>query len=241
MSNNIVINPLKTSTIEFEVIIQGSDIVIPKVRLVALSASDECSYLFACERKDKEKNIWEAKIPALLHVKDSTMPFCIEVILDDYIFIPAEGTLTLVSVGDVKTEVPAIKNVALVQESEITGQYAPTNNLLKPEEEPKQSSVKAMDIQKDDELVDKTQLSDLGSSFTPGEETDKPTDIVSYDPKQVAEEIVKNMVGSVKKPEKPGTLFSRKNGKVVVDGLDSPDDLATKHERAKRVRQILNK
>lgn len=136
---------------------------------------------------------------------------------------------------------------------EITGQYAPTNALLNPEFEPRRprqdtrGSGKAPGTERDDEHIDKTQLFDLGAP-TPGPGTDSvpigtdtPVIIRSeFNPKDIADQIVKSTVGSLKKPETKGSLFNRgKDGKTVISGIDTPDQIRVRKEKSDRVREIL--
>lgn len=136
-----------------------------------------------------------------------------------------------------------------------TAQYSPSNVLLKPEEEPMQGSVKIGNATKDDEHIDHTRLKDISSSVLPGETTDpepqrgnnEPSgeegDDEEFDPKRVAEGIVSRTIGgSVQKPTTQGTLFKRgKDGKAMIEGIDSPASKAEKAAKAARVKEILAK
>jgi hypothetical protein len=266
MSNpTIKINPAKPCELEFDVTIQGlEDSTTPTVRFVlGGSQGFECS--FPCDQNDDSK--WVAKMPALPFLKDNSVKFRVEVIVDGYYFEPAMGVAYLVTDPSVKFQPSVTKptvttSFTVKQEGEpkaeedeqVTAQYAgdnsPTNALLKPEFEPKQGSVKTAQATKDDEHIDHTRIEDISSHVTPGETTDPEPqhgnnredegDEEDFDPKRVAESIVKNTFGGVQKPETRGTLFKRDgDGKAVVEGLDSPAKKAQKIAKAARVKEIL--
>lgn len=261
-SSTIKINPAKNSDLEFEVMIQGiDDTNIPSVKFVITSEADQCDYAFKCKRIDGEKFKWIAKLPALTHVKESTVPFHVEVVVDGYYFEPAQGNVILVTDPSVKFQ-PLVSKPTVttsftvkqeedkpkkVDESEITGQYAPTNGLLTPEEDPMHSSVKTADAMKNDEHINHARIEDISSSVLPGETTDPEPQVGNneeeeFDPRRVADTIVKSTFGSVKKPETRGTLFARdKSGKPVVKGLDTPANKAAKAANAAKVKEILKK
>lgn len=262
----IKINPTKPCELEFDVTIQGlEDTTKPVVRFV-LSSSEGFDCSFPCQPSDDSK--WVAKMPPMHHLKDNSVPFRVEVIVDGYYFEPAQGTAYLVTDPSVKFQPTVSKptvstSFTVKQEGEskrdkkveeaasaatITGQYAPTNDLLKPEEEPKQGSVKTAQAEKDDQNIDHTRLSDISSSVLPGETTDpepvpgREDDEDVFDPKKIAENIVRKTVGKVEKPTAPGKLFKRgKDGRPVVAGLDTPAEKIEKVNKAAKVKEILGK
>lgn len=126
---------------------------------------------------------------------------------------------------------------------EVTGQYAPTNSLLKPEYEPPRSHAKAPGTEKDDEHIE---LSDLGRPV-PGQTTDvqpegsNAHDLAGeFDPREVAERIIKDKVGDIKRPINKGSLFDRdKDGRPVIKGLDTPEQRRARIEKSARVKEIL--
>ena len=147
-----------------------------------------------------------------------------------------------------------------VTEGEITGQYAPTNQLLVPEEEPKQSSIRSGQqgsVIKMDSQVDRSKLglADIGSTVTPGVTDNLPQTgnrdqphvgapgvVEPFDPRRVAKSIVSSMLGNIRTPAISGKLFNRdKNGNVIVPGLDTPTQRDAKLHNAELVRTILSK
>lgn len=240
--------------------IQGmDDMNVPVVRFVITSEAAQCDYSFSCKRVEGEKNKWCAKLPALLHVKESTVKFHVEVIVDGYYFEPAQGSVTLVTDPTVKftpsVSKPTVTTSFTVrqepdekkdeEDEEITGQYAPTNALLKPEFPPPETHV----ANKDDEHVDYSKIDAISSEVVPGEGDPYPPrapdegDEDDFDPRRVAESIVRKTFGSgAAKPATQGTLFKRdKDGKTVIEGLDSPAGKAEKALKAAKVREILGK
>jgi hypothetical protein len=136
--------------------------------------------------------------------------------------------------------------------------YAPPSNAhLTPEFEPETvhtSSAKTPGTEADDEQIDHSRLDDIASSVTPGETTDPEpqqgrvlpndtdTEEEEFDPRQIAQTIVKNTFGSIQKPEKKGALFKRDaSGKAVISGIDTPEEKAMKAAKAAKVRDILGR
>lgn len=252
----IKINPSKPCELEFDVTIQGSDEEKPVVRFV-MSGCEGYDCMFPCEHIEGSK--WRANLPVLTHFTKPTVHFRVEVIIDGYYFEPADGTVQMMTDPSVKVSSKSSKpKVATsftvkqrddkkpVEEAsgggEVTAQYAPTNRLLTPEYEPPQGSVKTAQAEKDDQQIDLEKLASIASSVTPGESTD-PTpdvDLEDFDPKSVAEAIVKNTVGGVQRPTRKGSLFERDSeGRPVVRGLDKPHTKALKQANAAKVKQIL--
>ncbi len=129
----------------------------------------------------------------------------------------------------------------------ITGQYAPTNGLLKPEFPPPQSHVKTAQAVKDDQAID---MSKLASHVVPGQTTDPEPqddgkdegDEDGFDPARVAEQIVRSTVEQIEKPTTQGMFFKRRNdGSPIVEGIDTGKDAAAKRAKADKVKQILGK
>lgn len=263
-ASTIKLNPNKGSDLEFDVVIQGIDDADPPVvKFVITSNSAGCGYTFTCSKVTGEKDKWLVKLPELTHIKEESPPFHVEVIVDGYYFQPAEGTITFVGDPTVKFAAqPSKPSVTTsftvkerddkketVKESDITGQYAPTNGLLKTEFPPPESHAKTPGTEANDETIDPVKLDDIASSVLPGETTDpepesseNDEDLPEFDPRRVAEAIVKNTFGSIKKPTTQGTLFKRDlSGRPVVVGLDSAADKLEKAEKAAKVKQILSK
>lgn len=273
-ATTITINPTKNSDLEFDVMIQGLDGgELPVVKFVITSEAAGCDYAFRCSKVEGEdaKNRWLAKLPALQHIKENSVKFHVEVIVEGYYFEPAQGTVTLISDPSVKFQPTVSKPTVTTsftvrqepdkeepkkepvktddkeeEDEEITGQYAPTNALLKPEFPPPQSHVKAG--QGDDDAID---MDDLADHVVPGETTDPEPqkgnnvadegDEDDFDPKRVAENIVRSTFGGqLTRPSKPGSLFGRRaDGSPIVEGLDTPAEKVAKANKAAKVREIL--
>lgn len=250
------INPTKTSDIEFDVTLQGMDGKNkPVVRFVLIDDTQEIGYSFCCKKMSGGKNKWSAKIPTLDFIKETALKFHVEVIVEGRYFEPAQGEVTLVA------DSPGSKPTAMTsftvrqdderkdeEDEEITGQYAPTNGLLKPEFPPPESHVKTAQAEKDDQAID---MDKLASHVTPGETTDPEPqkgnnvadegDEEEFDPRRVAEDIMRNVFGTgLTRPEKPGSLFGRRaDGSPIVEGLDTPAEKIAKAAKAAKVREIL--
>lgn len=100
----------------------------------------------------------------------------------------------------------------------ITGMYAPTNGLLKPEFAPIQSKSKTPKTEPLDDLID---LDKLADNITPG----KGAQYAQKDNKSNNTEIVNNLTKRTK------TLFDRdQEGKVSIPGIhDNPKSINKQH------------
>jgi hypothetical protein len=224
--SSIKINPAKNSELEFDVIIQGmDDINIPIVKFVISSQADLCDYAFRCKRVDGEKNKWVAKLPALLHIKESSLKFHVEVIIDGYYFEPAQGDVLLVTD-------PTVKFQPSVSKPTVTTSFTVKQESVLEKEEDSGDLVE--DMQEELTLPEHNSNSEHIANSV-------PTEAFVYDPKAVAESIVKHTLGSNSKPEHKGSLFKRdKSGKAVIKGLDTPAEKATKRSNAEKVKEILS-
>lgn len=254
------INPASNAELEFDVMVQGiDDKTPPEVRFVV--ETEQYDRMFKCTRVAEEKHKWCAKLPAMKDLKQDSCSFRVEVVVDGYFFVPAKGTLSLVRDPDVKFQTestrPSVTTSFTVKQEdtvsqpveeasgggEVTGQYAPTNALLKPEYEPPRSHMKQPGTEKDDEHIDITAL----GLPVPGQTTDVQPEgsnshelVGEFDPREVAERIIKDKVGAVKRPQARGTLFKRDGaGKPLIDGIDTPDQKRAREEKSARVKEIL--
>lgn len=256
---SIKINPHKSADLVFDVVINGTDDNKPEVRFVI--EDDCCDRLYKCV-KSEGKHSWCAKLPALPELKNESYMFRVEVVVDGYFFAPARGKISMVQDPKVKFQAEAVKpsvttSFIVKQEDdkpaeeasggpEVTGQYAPTNGLLKPEYESPRSHMKAPGTEKDDERYVELELSDLGEPV-PGPSTDHQSDGSNtltpekdFDPREVAAQIVKSRVGAAKRPDRKGSLFARDNeGKPVVVGLETPDQKRAREEKEATIKNIL--
>jgi ribosomal protein S12 len=134
---------------------------------------------------------------------------------------------------------------------EITGQYAPSNDLLVPEEDPASNGRMRGNKPVNDEFTDEDRLSldkaeEISSSITPGEgrayqQEDGKKQDEPFDAKKVASGIVKTtMGGGAKKPDSVGSLFKRdSSGKAVIRGLESESSKKQLKDNADKVKDIL--
>lgn len=268
MSDTIIkINPNKPSELEFEVSVQGSeDSDAPVVRIVVEGSKNFLS-VFPCEQVADSKSKWIARLPKLTHIEASEVNFFVEVIVDGYYFQPASGVVHMLTNPTVqlstqkKSTKPSVstsfsvKQDKPVTESEyddvvdpqkVEAQYSsdasPTNQLLTPEFDPARGSVKTGNASVLDQFVEPTTLDDLADVVTPGDDVQTAPD-EPYDPKRVAESILKSTVGSVQAPTTKGTLFARDavTGKPKIKGLDTPAERAAREANAKKVKDILSR
>lgn len=261
--STIKINPNKACELEFDVTIQGlEDSTVPTVRFVlGGSQGFECS--FPCTTNDDK---WIAKMPPMPFLKDNSVKFRVEVIVDGYYFEPAIGVVYLVSDPSVKFQPSVSKptvttSFTVKQESEpnkkaeedeqLSPQYSsdPSPNQKSDDVELTHTNGQKTLSPKNDEHIDHTRIEDISSYVIPGESTDpepqhgnNPTegDEEGFDAKRIADSIIQSTLGRSQKPNVPGTLFPRDGaGKPIVNGLDTPASKQTKADNAKKVRDIL--
>lgn len=195
--STIKINPNMKCELVFDVTVQGLDENTTPIVRFSLSGSAGFDCTFICTKRDDGK--WMASMPPLPFLTDNSVKFRVEVIVDEYYFEPASGTVYLVSDPTV-TMVPNVskpkvtssfsvsqpdspKQKKTIAEKATTPAYsgppAPSNLLLTPEEEPMQGSVKNPEAEKRDQTIDHVKLTDISSSVSPGETTD-PEPQASY-------------------------------------------------------------
>lgn len=243
-------DPNDSTSIEFDISIEGAGIKRKSSAIVRLVIHDKDSgdRVFNC--KNTEGSLWAVTIPAIKEFANNTLKYTVEVIVDGYFFEPADGEMMFSADPKVVAEVKPASKKEVVKEAsgggEVTGQYAPTNDLLKPEYEPPSSHAKAPGTEKDDENIDMSRLSDLGRPV-PGPGTDPEPEgsdtvkiVTGFNPRDIAKNIIKDKMGSVKAPEKKGTLFKRgADGKPIVDGIVTPEQERLRKEKSARVKEIL--
>lgn len=246
MSSSSIVkaDPANPTVLEFDISIEGAGLKRKDNAVVrfVLHTNQDGDRLYACKHEDG--NLWSVSLPALKEFNKKTLTYTIEVVVDGYFFEAADGDVVIAVEPKAKAKVAPAKTrkeKEVVTEAsgggEVTGQYAPTNDLLKPEYEPPRSHAKAPGTEKDDEFIDKKKLSDLGSKVVPGEGTED-SDIETFDPRQVAADLIKSKFGRIQKPTVKGSLFKRDGqGKVVVETAD--DRRKAKEERSAKVREIL--
>lgn len=284
-NNTIRLNPNKASTLEFEVMVSGLENITPIVKFVIQNAKDNIDWVVKCKKLEGSK--WEASFPAFKNFKLDKCNFCVEVIVDEYWFCPADGIIEFITAPDVSfksktgSNKPSVTTSFTVKQldepikskekkkkvteasggGEITGQYAPTNDLLIPEKEPIKSKAKIPRTEKDDELVNKARLDQITDEEpTPGTGTPYPQDTEKeeiedeiidnirnriapkgeFNSKKVAEDILQHTIGKPKSPILKGTLFKRdSDGKAIIPGLETNKQLQEKADKEQRVKDIL--
>lgn len=245
----VTLDPSNPTTLEFDISIEGAGLrnkSSAEVRFV-LHAGKAGSRMFECKNTAESK--WSVTIPVVKELDKKVLTYTVEVIVDGYFFKAGSGDVVISTnpkavavVAKPKKDAKDSAEHETINEAsgggEVTGQYAPTNDLLAPEYEPPSSHAKAPGTEKDDELIDTKKLSNLGRVL-PGEGT-ADTDIDTYNPRDVAANIVKNALGKVKRPSTKGTLFKRDgDGNVVVEGILTHDQKRAREEKSARVREIL--
>jgi hypothetical protein len=180
-TNTIQLNPSKPSVLEFDVTISGLENIAPLVRFVVIDVQEGVDWVVKCSKTEGTK--WVASFPAFDGLKLNTCKFCVEVVVEEYYFKPAEGTITFINSPDVSFKPKAGKKPTVTtsftvkqddkliepkkKESKpvkeamaITGQLAPNNSLLKREEDPAggESHSRHWDANQNDEFIDKSRL-----------------------------------------------------------------------------------
>lgn len=268
-NNTLQINPTKPTIIDFDVMISGLENIAPSVRFVIHKVRDDVDWMFQCVKLEGTK--WQVSFPSFEDIKLNSCKFSVEVIVDEFYFKPAEGEILFVSSNvsftpksGVKPNVTASFKVKQEEKPkkptkkkvdeasggpEVTGQFAPNNDLLKPEEDPEdtQGKVKTAQAEVDDQFIDKSRLDDITDEMVPGEgeqypQEDEKEDEDEFDPRKVAETIIRSTVSPISPSSKRGSLFQRDaSGKIIVPGLESPSQKQRLSEKEQRVREILGK
>lgn len=273
--NKIKLNPSKPSKLEFDVMVSGLDGAPPTVRFVVQQIKDGLDWVVSCKKLEGSK--WEASFPAFTNIELESCKFCVEVIVDEYFFTPAQGEISFIGTPDVSfnkqtiTKPTVTTSFVVKQEDEkpktkpkkvseamgggeVTGQFAPTNGLLVPEEDPSftHSNVKTAQAEKDDQFIDYDELNDeviddIADEVVPGEgiQYRQSDGKQPFNPKDVAKDIIRKTMGSsaaATAPTKKGSLFARDgDDKAIVPGLESRKQQLDKDERTRRVHEILGK
>lgn len=251
--STITINLSRPTELEFDMTTNGlhKDGDIPIVRFMLIDSTTEISYVFPCTKKTKKR--WIAKIPKLNITPKNEYTFCIECIIDGYYFVPAEGTVNLTDklTATLTSKPEKIEEGALG--ADITGQYAPTNGLLKPEKEPTpKSSAKTPKTEPYDELIDREELG--LDDFTPGRGGKQyaQEDGKDIDPRELVDELIHrnkpqpetdptDIETNEKPTHKKGSLFTRDpDGKAFIPGLETDEQKEKIAALNKKLRDMLN-
>jgi hypothetical protein len=254
MSDPVIkINLSKPTDLDFEVSVKTNCADDkPCVRL-AVELEVEKRWLSLVCIKNEETKKWSVTIPPLKPLVDrSEYPFIVEVILEDYYFVPAKGMLQPMESPSVdmapstKPVVTATFNTDVKEEQleerapgtgEITGYVAPTNKLLKPEFPPKLKHVEKPE-QKDTDIEDIAPLAKPGEQGLTADNRKQPDGKGEFNAREIAQQIVQSK-SKAKKPTGKGYLFKRVGEQAVVDGLEPKNVKKVLDDKAEKVKKIL--
>ena len=232
----ITINPAQDSELVFDVSMTGiDDIHVPNVRFVAISKANKCDYSFPCKRVEGGKHAWQAMIPVLAHIKETSMAFRVEVIIDGYFFQPARGTLVLIQAPVVNMKPKS--TVAKVTAKEVTEESnEPILNLDLLTQDTEEDVNFTVD-QAIKDVLSEMKNTPLIKSTKSSKRYTEPT-LVTEDDEMDSDDV--NEPRKLIKPLRPASLFRRissiRESKQVTD---TPETVAAKEVKAARVREIL--
>ena len=263
----IRINPDKATDLDFEVSVQTNCADDkPCVRFSVELEQDKRWLSLVCT-KDEETKKWNVTIPALKSIVDRpSYPFVLEVIVEDYYFVPAKGnlqplmtptadignsgkpTVTATFGAEEKKEEPSKEKDEKEEKIEegmpfaggnaYGGMVGPTNTLLKPER-----PIKGRHVEKP-EKKDRNINDVLDTKVVPGDQgmtadtQAQPDGKGPFDAREIASRVVKDRI-KTKKPTGKGYLFNRHGDKAVVEGLEPKDIKKIQDDKAKKVKDIL--
>lgn len=241
----ITINPSQPTELEFELTTNGlhKESEVPVVRFLLTDSVSHINYTLPCEKVNKKQ--WVVKVPKLDINTSNDHTFVIECIIDGYYFAPAEGIVNFIDktpkAKNIKESVVTSGKVLEEGAEMVTGQYAPNNGLLKPEKPPKQSKAKTPKTEPLDDYIDMSKISD---DVTPGAGKQYvQDDNKDMDPREIIDNIIKRSKDAIQtsKPEKKGSLFARDpDGKVIIPGLESPEQKEKIKELNDRIKNVLH-
>lgn len=233
--NTLRINKDKETTLDFQVQIDGADDILSKT-IVKIVIDIDSKFALSFLADHTESDNWRVTIPVIPKdvLGDGSYDMRVEVIIDNYYFVPAKGKVTSLSEPTVTFGEAPKKAKEKIEERVSTGagsaddMSAPTNALLKPEIKPKENATKLSAKTQKSPEDEHTNLSKIASEVVPGEGEPYAPD---FNPQDVAEKIVLDALGikpgeraKLVKQAGKGFLFKKDaNGKPVVEGLDNPD------------------
>lgn len=263
----IKIHTTKDTDLDFEVSVQTNCADDkPCVRFSVELVPDQQWLSLVCN-KDEETRKWHVNIPPLKEFVDrSEYPFILEVILEDYYFVPAKGLLQPVTTPTVdmgSQKKPTItasfglrapvddkdekeeKDEKLEETGRAPGtgtRYGdykvPVINKPQPEFKPKDTHVEEPDIEQPD--IEEV----IGAKVTPGDQgmtadnRKQPDGKGGFDARAIAANIIKDKM-KAKKPETKGFLFKRVGEQAIVEGLEPKNVKKVLDEKAQKVKKIL--
>lgn len=219
---SISLRTAKPSSIEFSVSVKGTEDEI-RVRL-GIRASEALYYVIECDPVPNKQDRWVANIPALPKSSEATAEFMIEVIVDGYYFVPIEGDVTFVSKPNVTVEMANPDSITVESSFVVTThEDGITEDISTSLAGPQQITT----LMVSDENQEPRNLH-------PNQDTEIITDD-AFDPKTAAKQIVTKTIGAVKKPTSSGSLFNRKDGKLVIPELDAAEQDRARIARSNKV------
>jgi len=102
MSNKIELNPNKSSILEFNVNVTGINSMQPNVRFVIHNVDNKIDWIVPCTHVSESK--YSASFPEFGNIVSDSYKYSIEVILNEYYFIPSSGELIFIKQPSVTME-----------------------------------------------------------------------------------------------------------------------------------------
>lgn len=130
----ISINPSKSSTFEFDVSVQGvAQDNPPSVRFIIEDVFEGCDVSINCSKVRGSK--WAVDLPSDLKLTEDSYKFRLEVVVNEYYFEPAEGTIEIVKEPDVQftEDVKPVVTTSFGSVEVLEEQDAPVELLEEPE------------------------------------------------------------------------------------------------------------
>lgn len=195
------INKDSEQKIDFQVKIESDEDLKNNTRVrFIIKTSDK--YCIMLEASHDEDDTWSVDVPALPHLELGSYDMTVEVILDNYHFEPSKGKVEIIgepkvefdNKEDKKEDKKEAKKVNEASAGSVNGgNPAPDNALLSPEFEPKVTHKSKQQKTPEDELVN---VEKIAAAVVPGEGEDYVEEIPSFDPKNTAEKVIMNVLGT---------------------------------------------
>lgn len=256
--NTIKLNPEKPTTLEFEVKISGLDDTKPIVRFVIHDVFENASWTFNCT--PLKDSMYSATFPAFPDITHKSRQFSVEVIVNEFFFIPAKGEVVFIGVNDVSFKLstvsrPTVSTSFIVKQDQeptkvkealndvvdIPGNPGPTNQ-LRLEKNPTEEDYHKN--RKDETGKDSVSIDQIASHVIPGDtnvDNMTPPEEEPFDPRKVASNLIKSKLGTLRSPNVKGTLFTRTpSGKTRINGLEDAKTQQELDTKASKVKEILN-
>jgi len=258
MASQSIINVKKNAptTIEFKLDVTGvEEAKKTQTSLVIEGVLNGCDICVKAEHK--KDDIWSVTIPNLKNFTKESYGVRLEVVVDGYHFVPAQGKMVIVDnpVVEVVTENKVVSD-DMLEESVNAG----TDTIGSPDSQVGTDKLEPEYPVDNDEEGDERAHSEL--RITPGQNTDEHigdnerdedepgTDIedmashvsgregpqLQFDVKETADKILKSVLPTIKKPEGGKRLLDETTKKRI---MKDPETLARLEEKSRKVRDIL--